>query len=272
MVAPMPPCPPLDPRDPDLVQGYGALRRFFDRVAVVTLRRATARHAHLERALEGLPFELVYGTDKKDLDLAELTRRGIYDPELARKLDRFGREMTVAQVACALSHLAVWRQIAAGPHERVLVMEDDAAPYPPGVARLGEALAELPSSWELVYLGWDRGEVVTLHHHLKRLTYMALGALRLHYLSAREAANLLPRPFSPRLRRAGFHDLAHAYGLTRRGAQRLVEHLHPVVLPADTGITRVILRGMLEAYVVEPKAFYQTGADSYIQPGHRVAL
>lgn len=254
-------------RSSDVRAGYEALNAFFDRAYVITLRRAARRQAQLARALDGLRYELVYGRDGQELELAALIAEGIYDPDRARRLDRYGRAMTGGQVACVLSHMDVWRRIGAGSHRRALILEDDAVPCPEGLARVEEALAELPESWDLLYLGYDRNERVTVRRRVDRLAYMALGALRLHYLSAREASNLLPRPFGRRLRRAGLHDLTHAYAITPRAARRLLAFQEPIALTVDTGLTRLTLRGELEAYVADPKAFRQSGLDSFIRRG-----
>lgn len=245
--------------------GYRTLNDFFDRIVVITLRRATTRHERLVRALAGLRYELFHGTDQRDLDLEELTDRGLYDPDRARKLHRFGRTMTLGHIACVMSHVSVWRQVLAGPHRRVLILEDDAVPCPTGLPFVSEALAELPRSWDLVYLGYGRNERVTTRLRLNRLCYMALGAAGLLYLSGREASRVLPRPFSEHLRRAGLHDQTHAYAVTPVAAERLLRFQEPIALNVDTGITRVILRDEIEAYVTNPRAFHQSGLDSYIR-------
>jgi glycosyl transferase family 25 len=201
----------------------------------------------------------------------DLIARGVYDPKRARRLHRLGREMNLGQIACALSHIAVWRQVAAGPHRRVLVLEDDAVPVQE-IATVGDTLAELPPSWELLYLGYNRNEVVTPRLRANQIAYMCLAAFRIGSLSVREASNLLPRPHSARLRRAGFHDETHAYALTPAAAERLLRFQRPIGLNVDSAITRVILREEIEAYVADPKVFYQSGAASLIHaadPGGR---
>ncbi|HSN91748.1 MAG TPA: glycosyltransferase family 25 protein [Anaeromyxobacteraceae bacterium] len=246
-------------------RAYEALNAYFDRIYVITLARATDRRALLETSLAGLRYEIVHGQDKRDLDLADLVARGVYDDRAARRLHRLGRGMTLGEVACALSHADVWRRIAGEGHGRALIFEDDAVPVEGAIDLAPAALAQLPPTWELVYLGYDRNEEVTLRRRVNRLAYMALGALRLIPWSAREAANLLPRPYSANLRRAGFHDHFHAYGVTAAAARKLLEFQPPVVLPADTAGNRLVLRGRIEAYVTEPKLFRQRGGHSYIK-------
>lgn len=251
--------------DAAIARSYRALNDYFDRIYVITLRRATDRHPAFARALAGLDYEVVYGEDKADLDLADLERRGVYDDAAARRAHRYGRGVTLGHIACVLSHALVWRRVLDEGHERVLVLEDDAEPIPGGIQLAPAVLEQLPPTFEYAYLGYNLNEQVTLRRRLDQAAYVALGAMRLIRWTRREAMNLLPRPYSANLRRAGRHDFTHAYAVTPSGARKLLAAQRPVVLNVDSGITRVILRGELEAYVADPKLFRQREGLSYIK-------
>lgn len=250
---------------PSAPDPYRALNDYFDRIYVLTLRRATDRHPALARTLAGLGYELVFGVDKADLDLADLEARGIYDDRAARRAHRHGRGVTLGHVACVLSHASIWRRIAEERHRRVLVLEDDAEPIPESIESTEAVLAQLPPTFELAYLGYNLHERVTFRKRLDQAAYVALGAARLIRWTPREALNLLPRPYSRNLRRAGRHDYTHAYALTPSAARKLIASQQPVTLNVDTGITRLVLRGELEAYVAEPKLFRQRLGVSYVE-------
>ena len=250
--------------DAAVARSYRALNDYFDRIFVITLRRATDRHALFEQALSGLRYEVVYGHDNLDLELAELEADGVYDDRAARRLHRYGRSVTLGHIACVLSHALVWQRILDEGHERVLVFEDDAEPIPETVALAPAVLAQLPRTFELAYLGYKGREEVTLRRRLDQAAYVALGAVGLIRWTAREAMNLLPRPYSANLRRAGLHDHTHAYALSRSAAEKLLAFQRPVRLNVDTGIGRLVVRGELEAYVSEPKLFRQRGMTSSI--------
>lgn len=254
-----------------LGDAYRALNERFDRVYVLTLARATDRHPLFARALAGLRYEVVHGVDKRDLDRADLERRGVYDDRAARRVHRYGRGVTLGHIACTLSHAGVWRRMLDEGCRRVLVLEDDAEPIPEAIGATHAVLAQLPPSFELVYLGYNLNETVSLRRRIDRLAYVALGALRLVRWTPREAMNLLPRPHSANLRRAGRHDYTHAYALTASAARKLLALQTPVVANVDTGITRLVLRGELEAYVSEPKLFRQRKGWSYVEEPDAVA-
>jgi glycosyl transferase, family 25 len=69
--------------------------------------------------------------------------------------------------------------------------------------------------------------------------------------------NLLPKPYSKHLKRAGFHDCTHAYAITLDGAKKLLAAQTPVVYRADDLLSATIMKGKLNAFVTEPKLFDQ---------------
>jgi glycosyl transferase family 25 len=242
--------------------GAGALavlNSYFDKILVLTLRRASDRQERVRRVLAGVEYELFHGVDKHDLDPDDLLRRGIYDARRARALHRHGKAMTLGEIACALSFQEIYRRILEAGWRRVLVFEDDVDPVPEAIPALPAVLSQLPADWELVYLGYSKHEVVTPALRLKRAAYRVLSALRLMKWTPREVANLLPRPYSANLMMAGFHDCLHAYGITPSGARKLLAAQTPVALAADTAVSRLVMRGELAAFAAVPVLFGQAG-------------
>ena len=69
--------------------------------------------------------------------------------------------------------------------------------------------------------------------------------------------NLLPKPYSAHLKRAGFHDCTHAYAVTIEGAKKLLAAQTPVVYRADDLLSSTIMKGDLKAFITVPKFFDQ---------------
>jgi glycosyl transferase family 25 len=69
--------------------------------------------------------------------------------------------------------------------------------------------------------------------------------------------NLLPKPFSKHLKKAGFHDCTHAYAVTLSAAEKLLKVQTPVVYRADDLLSATILKGDLNAFITVPKFFDQ---------------
>ena len=87
-------------------------------IVVLTLKGDAARRAPLLAQLDalGLRYELHYGIDG---------RAGVDDPPIDRAAIRAAlfRDLTDGEIACALSHIAIWRGVT---QSAVIVLEDDA--------------------------------------------------------------------------------------------------------------------------------------------------
>jgi glycosyl transferase family 25 len=236
--------------------GYEFLNRLADRIFVLTLPRAAPRQARLRERLAGLRHELWNGVDKNDLDRAELIRGSVYDERLAKRLHRHGEVMPLGAIACAIGHRAMHERMLAERWERMLVLEDDVVPMP-DLALLPVALGQLPEDWDLCYLGYFKYDRITPALRVKQAAYLGLSALRLMKWTPGEVLRLYPRPFSQNLRRAGLHHCTHAYAVSRAGARKLASAARPIAENVDNLITRLVLRGELNAFITAPRFFDQ---------------
>jgi len=243
------------------VQGFDLLNRTFDRIFVVTLRRATDRQERLRQRLRGLDYQLFFGFDKAELDLAALERDGVYSEARARKVHRQGKSMPPGHVGCSMSHRAIYQAVVANGWRRVLIFEDDVLPRAEAMGELAPALAELPPSWELLYLGYEHGERTRPYDRVKQAAYLPLAALRLIKWTPRQVMGLYPKAFSKHLRRAGKHHCTHAYAVTATGARKLLQEQTPVAYMADQLLLKLCMGGEIEAYLTDPKFFDQ---DSFL--------
>jgi glycosyl transferase family 25 len=236
---------------------FAALNGFFDRILVVTLARAKDRQARLRERLAGLRYELLEGFDRALFDVNDLVRAGSYDPALARRVDRFDREMSPGQIGCSLSHRKIYEETVRSGWRRVLVLEDDAVPRLADLGSAAAALAELPQGWELAYLGYENLEEVRLSDRLKQAAYVVLAALRLLKWRPAQILRFHPRPFSPHLLAAGLHHCTHAYAFTQEGARKLLAAQTPTAFVADQLLIHLVLSGELRAFVTRPQLFDQ---------------
>ncbi len=238
-------------------RAFEFLNGWADRVLVISLARATDRQARLRERLAGLRYELFPATDKRDLDRDRLVRDGIYDESGTRRAFRHTKDMSLGEIACALSQRRVYEEAVRSRWARTVVFEDDVVPLPASLPLLPAALSQLPAGWDLCYLGYARNEAPTARDRAKRALYVALAPLRLVRWRAGEARRLLPTPFSANLRRAGLHDYALAYAVSLEGARKLAEAQTPVSLRADWLLASQVVQGRLSAFLAEPKMFDQ---------------
>ena len=96
-------------------------------VFVVSLPDCIDRRASIQNSLDDLqiPFEFTNAIDGRNgLDSS-------YEPEVDRQgTEREGPSMSDAEIACALSHIQVYRRIVQNDIDWALILEDDAIPTP----------------------------------------------------------------------------------------------------------------------------------------------
>ncbi len=233
------------------------LKSFFDKILVVSVPRFTDRHEVLKKNLEGLPFDFFWGADKLQLDFDKAKNDGTYDEQKAKKLQRQGKVLNLGEISCALSHRNLYAAMIENSWKKVLILEDDVLPIVENLNELPAAVNELPENWELVYLGYLKHENVTAGLKAKQFFYKIISAFGLMTWTYKMVGNLLPKPFSAHLKKAGFHDCTHAYAVTTDGAKKLLAAQTPVVYRADDLLSATIMKGDLKAFVTEPKFFDQ---------------
>ncbi len=246
------------------------LQQYFDKVFVVSVPRFTERHGRLQQSLAGLQFDFFWGADKLQLNLADARQTGLYDEQKTMQLQRQGKALNLGELACSLSHRMIYQEMIRHQWNRVLILEDDVLPLHADMELLPEVLDELPANWELLYLGYLKHETVTFQLKAKQLLYKIKSLLGLKKWSYTMVGNLLPKPFSVHLKKAGFHDCTHAYAVTLSAAKKLLAAQTPVVYRADDLLSHTILKGTLHAFVTQPKffdqeAFHNTAAGSEIR-------
>jgi len=233
------------------------LQQFFDKVFVVSVPRFSDRHERVKERLQNLPFEFFWGADKEEIDLETAKTDGAYDEARTKKLQRFNKALNPGELACSLSHRYLYESIIKNNWSKVLVLEDDAWPLQQNFSLLPKALKELPADWDLVYLGYLKHEVVTPKLLLKQFFYKIGSALGMMKWSFTMVGNLLPKPYSTYLKKAGFHDCTHAYAISLAAAKKLVAAQTPVVYRADDLLSAITIRGELRSFVTIPKFFDQ---------------
>ncbi|MFG6449221.1 glycosyltransferase family 25 protein [Roseateles sp. BYS180W] len=118
-------------------------------IYLINLPRDTQRLAVMAQQLHALqlPFHQVQAVYGKDL--SEAQQEQLYDA--AANAARYHQVMTLGEIGCYASHLAVWQQLADGSAPLAMVLEDDVLLLPQLPAVL-ESLAQLPPRWDMIKL------------------------------------------------------------------------------------------------------------------------
>jgi len=255
----------------DVQTFFSQLNQFFDKVFVITLRRATDRHAHIEQELQGLQYELFFGHDKQEFSVEDLQQQGIYNEALARRHHRYGKSMPAGMIGCSWSHAEVYKAIIKEGYQRVLILEDDVVIDKTAVSIWPAVAKELPKDWELLYLGFAEKETVPAFAFLKKAVYHAqrlFGGLTYSHATIR---NLYPKKIGRYLSQAGYHDCTHAYDLTLAGAEKLLALQTPISFFPDNLLAYAATNEIVRAYIIQPKLInqqYQVGTTSVSYINH----
>lgn len=117
-----------------------------DAVYVINMDRDVKRMAEMadQCAALGIPF----------MRVPAIEGRKVSPSVLRHMATPFCQEFcTPSMIGCALSHMRVWKAVLRAGYERVLVLEDDAVLVPDFRERLGRALQDVPSDFDVLLGG-----------------------------------------------------------------------------------------------------------------------
>ena len=156
-------------------------------------------------------------------------------------------------------------------YSRVLIMEDDAVPDPKKIEQIPAILSEIPADCEVLMWGWDKNGESNLLTAFKKIGYNFQHVSGLLKWDHTIIKNLFAKPFSPHLKRAGFHDYTYSYAITKAAAEKLIQMQTPVQYIADNLLAHAITKKVVSGYIVYPPVMLHdnlpdgTARDSYIR-------
>ena len=250
---------------------FGELNNYYNKIYVISVHSAEARRKLFKERFKGLNYSFFYGADKKNLDIPDLIEKNIYSEVLAKQHHRYTKTMMPGEIACALSHRMIYEDMLKNNYSRILILEDDALPDPKVLERIPVILSEIPSNCELLMWGWGKNEGEDFTTSLKKYRYHIQHALGFLKWDHTIITNFFAKPFSAHLKKAGFHDYAHAYGITKTAAEKFIQMQTPIQYIADNLLAHAITRNIVNGYIVFPAAILHdnlpdgTPRDSYIR-------
>lgn len=244
------------------MNGKAFLNQYFDKIYVLTLRRATDRHIQVAQDLAGINFEFFYGEDKQAFTIEEAIKSKVYCPQRTKKENRFYPQLSHGEVACAWSHLNIYKDMVRNGYQRVLIFEDDVVTINDNLEKIADSLRQAPQSWDVIYLGYDKYGRKP-RKTIKHLFYKAIGALRITPWTYKMFCNYYPKHHSEYFLKAGYHNGAYAYAVSLEGAQKMISYQTPIAFSSDTMIAYATMKELINAYLLINKAFNENGI-SYI--------
>ena len=247
------------------------LNDYYDKVYVLSVRSAGHRRKQFEERFDGLDYSFFYGADKNEFSIKELIEKNIYSEELTTKNHRYNKLMMPGEIACAWSHRMIYEDMLKQNYSRILIFEDDAIPNTELLTQIPAILKEIPSDCEVLMWGWSKNGESGITSFLKQTSYQIQHKFGLLKWTPAMIRNLFAKPFSSKLKKAGFHDYTFAYGLTKGGAEKLVQMQTPIQYIADNLVAYAITQNIVSGYIVYPGIMLHdnlpdgTARDSYIR-------
>ncbi|OYD24364.1 glycosyltransferase family 25 protein [Oceanimonas baumannii] len=200
----------------------------FPHVYVISLPRHHERRALISQQLNrlGFKFEFVEGVDGTKLEDNILNN---VDLDFCKK--KFGHTMNHSEIACALSHIKVYKKIVDNGLSSAIILEDDAFLLSCLPKVLTSAIQKSPD-FELLYLFHGKAKSWPIKKKLPEGYKLA----RYRYPSKNSKRCIIG---------------AVGYVLSQSGAKRLLGMAHPVRMPADY-LTGYLQWHRLRTYGIEP--------------------
>jgi len=120
------------------------INEIFNKVYVVSFE-GSSRLPSLNKRLEGLDYEIIYGMGKKKINKDELRELG-YNVDSKPYID-------LGVFSCAYSHLITYRRIKEEKLNNVLILEDDVVMKIENFDNMEVCYRKLPSDWDLFFIG-----------------------------------------------------------------------------------------------------------------------
>lgn len=237
------------------------LNNFFDKVFLISIDRNKNRVVNIADRLAGLQFEVFEGIDGRCF-YPQYTYTSQFpenffiennlDPGRAKSWSR-------GQLGCAMSHRLVHRKIADEKISSALILEDDAVIDTGRLRCFSYALKELPVSWELLYVGYREVSPFFQHRNVRFLRYyyplfkkVTLEGCK----NDQKGKRFYPEKYSKHLDYPGVYFGSHAYGVSLKGAEKLLEIDSPLLYGADSLLMNACYHKKIKAFSLYQKIFF----------------
>ena len=226
-----------------------ALKHLIGSTVIVNLARRTALLSRLTNLLKHTaPLNRMSRISRQDavdgasLDLDDLVREGILSQEgmvsaMQTDIRVEAIQLTRGAIGCALSHVHLWKQIAADQRRgATLILEDDVYFASDFEYRLREAIALLPANFSLLYLSLPDYAMRTLP--IKTINFNQSYQKNASYISAGgEGGEIKTSLFGTTVRAVLGHNYGtSAYILSPAGARALLYKVMPLTMQIDSHI------------------------------------
>lgn len=261
---------------PQLIDdNIASLNAYFDKIYLLTIERNLDRVANCYENLKGIEFTIFIGADGRQLNLPKMEEEGQYNSTLMKKnsgddvLKYLGLsayyDPNPNMVACSLSHKMIYQDIVDNKYDRVLILEDDALLLRENITLFTSMSKQLPKDWDVFYMGYIwKYDKTFLEGFKRRYLYPILHSTGLRKYNPILVKYGFTQPYRKNILRAGTHGGTHAYAISGKGAEIMLNRQSPIQNNPDLAFWKPIMQKELNAYSAKPILFDTTGGPSTI--------
>ena len=193
----------------------GEIKPALPPIFVINLKRDITRREYIAAHLKqhGVTYKIIDAVDGHDLTEAQIAK--FYSPELA--LQKSHRVLENSEIACALSHLSVYKKMVDEGINEAIILEDDVVLHENYIQNVAMARQLMPQDWQILLLGYDQWAIDDKH----------TGQNNLCHITAARAKNLkiiVPLDMAWGL---------HGYLINQSGARHLLEKIKMLAASID---------------------------------------
>jgi len=182
--------------------------------------KLTERREYIENHIKNFNIDLewILFYDKEDIDWDSLDK--IY-PNILNIMNEFGRKLSKPEISLLLKHLEVFRDVIKNNYSNVIVFEDDIILDNDFNSKLDTYITQLPIDYDIFWIG---------------------SCCNLH-------TNTIPNKY---VYDANSSRCTHAYLISKKGCEKMLECLNDLNHPIDWFFNYVIRTKKLKNYWAEP--------------------
>lgn len=208
-------------------------------VFIINMNKDTERRETMRRRAEavGLKVEFVAAVNGREMTAAEIEK--CYDS--AKRKRYFGRDMTIGEIGCLMSHRSIYERIVAEKVPYAVILEDDVL-FESDIAEALAGIPKAPIKWDVIrFLSHSK----VYKRGFRRI--IPLGSTR--YQFARS-------PAAP--------GGAYGYFISYHAAEEMLRHMQRNWLPVDVMLGRVWETGLEMLLLVPPPLRHDASCGSTI--------
>ena len=198
------------------------MNKYFDSVNLISIPERKERMTKLMNKL-GIKANIVDATLVKDIDYEKLYKDNFYTREYYSKKNNRGR------IACHLSQIKLLKKFIKSKDKTMFIFEDDLSENIDENYKeiINKSMKYIPDDWDIVFFG--------------RCFDYCDESLKIY--------KNLYKTHSPKCR--------HAYGVTQKGARKILKYSLPMISNGDEMYAKHIKNGNIIAYGITPSIFSQ---------------